>query len=887
MNRRGDNTERGRVDALLKELLDLDEEGARESRLGQLREEDAELGARLERLLSLAEDPTAQILGGGAGGLLQELSPTVSATAAPTRRAAGPWRLVRELGRGGMGTVYLGQRDDGEFHQEAAVKLVHAGEENTDILRRFELERQILATLRHENIAQLLDGGRTEGGQPYFAMEYVQGRSIKQYCDDERLNVDERLELFLQVARAVQHAHRNLVVHRDLKPSNIVVTEKGRVKLLDFGIAKVLGSQAGGEEPLTGTLLRVLTPEYASPEQIRGDTISPASDTYQLGLLLFELLTGQRAHRLESKTLGELERAVCETDPARPSTAVSAPEADPSAAWSRRTRVKSLSRKLHGDLDNIVLLALRKEPDQRYASVSQLIDDIERHLDGRPISARAPTLGYTAGKFLRRHALAVGVASAFVALLVGYAVTATVQSRTIARERDRVEVEALRAKRVSDFLVGIFRAADPYQMRGEEVTAIELLEAGSKTAHEELAGQPEVLSEILLVLGSVSGNVGAHERSEELKTQSLEQIRSVYPENHPAVARVMRDLASTLNERGDSERAHELGSRALAIYDEHFPPDHPDRLNALMTVGVTEIILDRIDDAESHLREEVEIRETLGERDGYTARALNNLASAIQRRGDYEEAEGLHRRALALRRFLFPAEHPDVSESLNNLAVVLRRLERDEEAEPLYREALEMRRKIFGPRHSRVANTLNNLAELTRQSGKVEEAIGLHQEALSIRREVWGPEHSNVAMSLHNLGVTYRDAGDLPSAIERIREALALFRRTLPAGHNVLSYPTAALGRILVGEGRVAEGAALLEESLELRLENMGEETKLTAEAQLALGAARVRQGRDEEAVGLIERGFATLGAVEKKGDPGVVAEANVALEEVRRKQGG
>ena len=855
--------DRARIDSLLEDLLEIDNHETREALLVRGCGGDSDLESKVRRLLGFAEQSAVGALDEGLGGYWREvvagddLVDQEGDSQAPT--VAGPWQLVGEIGRGGMGTVYLGRRADGEFDQEAAVKLVAGGPQNREIVRRFELERQILAGLRHPNIAQLLDGGRTADGRPYFAMEYVEGRSLERYCDEERLSIDDRLGLFLQVARAVEHAHRNLVVHRDLKPSNIVVTEGGEVKLLDFGIAKLLQSAVGESEPLTRTMFRLLTPEYASPEQITGEAITTASDVYQLGLLLYELLTGQRAHRMGSRNLAELERAVCHEEPTRPSTLVSLSTAA-AVAWSRRSEPRSLARRLHGDLDNIVLVALRKEVDQRYGSVSQLIDDIERHLAGRPVSARAPTLGYLVGKFLRRHALATVTGLAFLLLLVGYAVTVTVQSRAIRDERDRAEVAATRSKQITDFLVGTFEAADPYRNRGEELAASELIEAGAEAARAQLQDQPEVLFEMLVVLGSVSSSLGSYERAEALLTDALEEGLSLYGAHDPNVARAQIHLAAVLNDLGKTDAAYGLAEEALATFRQTRPESDPDVADALSALGTTETFRGNLEQSEILFRQALAIRERLDPRDAYTAQAFNNLGSVLLRVHNYSEAEHNHRRALALRRLVFSPEHPDVSESLNNLAVALRRQDRLEEAEPLYREALEIRRKVFGPRHLRVSNTLNNLGQLYRVQKHLDRALSSHHEALSIRREVIGEDHASVAISLHNLGITYRDAGRSTEAEDHLTRAIAMLRRTVGDGHHLLAYPTNALGQIYVDGGRLAEGSALLEEALAVREAALGPEQVLTSEVRLGLGICRAAEGRGDEAREALRAGLDTLG---------------------------
>jgi serine/threonine protein kinase len=388
----------------------------------------------------------------------------------------GHYQIIREIGRGGMGAVYLGRRADDEYRKFVALKIVRRGMDTDDILRRFRNERQILAALDHPNIAHLLDGGTTEAGLPYLVMEHVEGEPITEYCDRHRLTTSERLKLFRTVCAAVQHAHQNLVVHRDIKPSNILVTEKGEPKLLDFGIAKVLNPELSAlSMERTRTELRVLTPDYASPEQLRGEKLTTASDVYSLGVVLYELLTGHRPHRSGNKTPYDFERAVNEEEPTKPSTAVSRiesitqGESNPqstitpeSVSRARDTQADKLRRRLAGDLDNIVLMAMRKEPARRYSSIGQLSEDIKRHLEGLPVVARKDTFKYRASKFVRRNRL--GVAAALVVLLslvVGIIVSvwqvgrANEHARIAAHERDRARVEAAKAARINSFLQNV------------------------------------------------------------------------------------------------------------------------------------------------------------------------------------------------------------------------------------------------------------------------------------------------------------------------------------------------------------------------------------------------------------------------------------------------
>ena len=440
------------------------------------------------RIDSLFDGPIASLW-------LELVSELESSPTEMTDTRVGPWRLLDEIGRGGMGTVFLAERADGEFEQRAALKLLRPAIATDEALRRFEQERQILAGLTHPGIARLLDGGRTADGHPYLAMELVDGLPIDRYCRERELTVRDRLAVFLQVCHAVDHAHRHMVVHRDLKPSNIIVSAQGEVKLLDFGIAKLLQTDLSpGTPAMTHTVARVLTPEYASPEQIHGPTVTVASDVYQLGLLLFELLTDRRAQPLRDASPIEIERLVCDTLLARPSAVVDDP---------RRARL------LRGDLDSIVQQAVRKAPEERYASVERLIDDVERHLSGKPVVARGDTLAYRAGRFVRRHRLSVAAAAVAVVLLVAWAVTATLQARTIARERDRARAEAVKAEQVKDFVLRLFQNADPSAARGETLTARELLDRGWAGIEAELAGQPAVQAELLTTVGEIYRELGA------------------------------------------------------------------------------------------------------------------------------------------------------------------------------------------------------------------------------------------------------------------------------------------------------------------------------------------------------------------------------------------
>ena len=468
----------------------------------------------------------------------------------------GAWRIVREIGWGGMGAVYLAERADQEFEQRVAIKLVRRGMDTDEIVRRFRSERQILAHLDHPNIAKLFDGGTTADGRPYFVMEYVEGRPIHDFCDERKLSVRERLELFRQVCAAVHFAHQNLIVHRDLKPGNILVTADGVPKLLDFGIAKLLDPTQEAFA-LTRADLRPMTPDYASPEQVRGEPITTASDVYSLGVLLYRLLTGQRPYRptTDPQALAE---AICKTEPVRPSSAIARAGEIPDS----ETRI--LRRQVAGDLDNIVLMAMRKEPQRRYASVDQLSNDIERHLEGLPVVARKDTLGYRTRKFVGRHKLGVTLAAATLLMIVGFSITVTLFWQRAERARER-------AQAVSGFLGDLFSASDPKRSRGEPITVLEILDQGSRKMDRSSKVEPEVRADLMSTMGLAYLSLGQWDQAKRLFEVALDLHRRTLRQDDPQVVDDLQNLAFVLRQLG-TLRPSRSSCRRSSSSDKGEPP---------------------------------------------------------------------------------------------------------------------------------------------------------------------------------------------------------------------------------------------------------------------------------------------------------------------------
>ena len=575
----------------------------------------------------------------------------------PAGELIGPYRVVRSLGRGGMGEVFLAERADQQFRQHVAIKLVRRGLLSRHVQGRLRLERQILATLDHPNIARLFDGGTTTEGTPYIVMEYVDGQPIDIYADQRALTIEQRLRLFMTVCSAVHRAHQNLVVHRDLKPSNILVTTDGVPKLLDFGIAKLLDDrQMMHTMAVTQADIRVMTPDHASPEQIRGEPITTASDIYVLGVLLYELLSGYKPFVLKGNRLAELEQAICEQTPLSPSATIANAisgglSSVQGIAAERGVTPAKLRRQLSGDLDNIVLMAMRKEPDRRYSSVEQFAADVDRYLRGLPVIARADAWSYRTGKFVRRHAVVVGLSFAFVALLIGFTITTVIQSANIRYERDvaqaeraRAQAEQERAEAVRDFLVDSFTRADPARARGKDITALEILGSGATRITKELRSQPKLQADLLDTIGTVYLSLGQTADAQPLIEQALSVRRSLYGAENLEVARSLYSLNRVYAAKGDLQTSERLADESLAIHRKLTGDRSLETAGSLCRLGVIKAQQGELGSAEALFNQCLTIRvERLGPDHEQVTVPLDNLATIARDRQDYEQAESLYR----------------------------------------------------------------------------------------------------------------------------------------------------------------------------------------------------------------------------------------------------
>jgi eukaryotic-like serine/threonine-protein kinase len=752
------------------------------------------------------------------GSLAEGVRVALSALArdAGARERIGPYRILRELGEGGMGVVYLAVRDDDAYRKRVAIKVASAVGDRGEM--RFVQERQILATLEHPGIARLLEGGATESGRPYLVMEYVEGEPIDVYCDRRELTIAARLELFRLVCQAVHHAHQSLVVHRDIKPSNILVTASGQPKLLDFGIAKLLVPDLLAESPpLTSTGLRPMTPDYASPEQVRGGPVTTAADVYSLGIVLYELLVGRRPFRLKDRPLHDMARLITEVEPDRPSAIVTKPVEVPVAlegadrkptaeeiARARGTDPKGLRRQLRGDLDNVVLTALSKAPSRRYASALQLSDDLRRHVEGEPVLARPPTWTYVAGKFVRRNRMSVAVAAVFALLVVGFAANRARLAADLAQERDLARRETATARRISAFLQDLFRASDP--ARADSITARELLNRAAEHVRGELGDEPEAEAALLDTLGGVYGSLGLYEKAAPLLEDALRIRRSTYGVLSVEAAASLESLGNLQRERGQ--------------YTE----------------------------AEASLRASLRIREKLLRADDPAlAASLHGLGVAERYAGHYAEAEGLYRRALAIREGQ-PGEQAGVAETLERLAQVLQDEWRSDEAEVIARRAVAVNHGLGSMADAALARALDRLGLVLRDRGELGEAEAATREALKLRRNLLGPTHPNVAVSLAELASVLAEKGDLATAESDYRQALDLFGDAFGRDHPNVAAVELSLAELLDRTGRSVAAEELARSALDVRAARFGPDNPLTLHASESWSRIRAARGLHAEA---------------------------------------
>jgi serine/threonine protein kinase len=790
-------------------------------------------------------------------------------------RQIGPWRIAAAIGDGGMGRVYLAHRADDAYNQQVAIKVMHAdfGADH-DMMLRFRAERQILAKLNHPNIARLLDGGVSDEGLPYLVMEYIEGAPIDTYCRDAALSIEAKLRLFQSVCGAVEYAHHNLVIHRDIKPANILVTAAGLPKLLDFGIARLLDPELA-RAARTRSSQRLMTPEYASPEQVRGESVSTSSDVYSMGVLLYELLASARAFRFRTDSPLEIARTICEETPPPPSEA----------------SVGADARRLRGDLDRVVMMAIRKEPERRYASIAQFSGDIKAYLEGYPLLARTDSLGYRSGTFIRRHKVAVSAAALFALALAGFGVGMGILAKRAERQRQTAERE-------TQFMADLFRSASPEVARGETITARMLLDRGALRIDKELAAEPTIRASLLGTIAQAYRSLGLFAQAQDLAEHTLALDRNTLGESNPETMKTVELLAELRRDKGQYAEAEPLLKKVIESKKAAFGPASPEVARVMGELGECyyweskddaaiallrqTLAIDRkngpdygaptrnylalalerkgeFDQARQLLEEAVTIMaRTEGTNSPDYAISLHNLGSALIDRGNLSGAEEKLREALEIRRRVLPLEHPDLGVSLNNLGYVL--LEKGDwsGAEPFLKENLDLNLKRLNEDNPRLASPLNNWARVLAAKDDWTEAEQMYNRALAVLAHAKAENTWAAAQITSNIGVLDFDRGQYTAAESYARNAMEM-RRALGGDGT----PTFATSLVEVAEDRAFQGDVsgaipLLRSALEVRRKVLWPGHPAILAAEVRLGEALVADGHAAEAQPLLEEAVAS-----------------------------
>lgn len=692
------------------------------------------------------------------GGLEELLSPMDGAV-------IGPYQIDRLLGRGGMGAVYLAHRVDGQFEQQVAVKLLKRGMDSDELLHRFRIERQIQARLEHPHIARLLDGGLSADGQPYFTMEYVPGVPLNQYIDQRPWNINEHLHLFQQISSAIQYAHGQLVIHRDLKPSNIMVGPDGQVKLLDFGIARLLDDDSSA---ITRADHRVYTPEYASPEQVQGKPVGTATDIYSLGVVLYELLSGNRPLDLTELSPAAREQRICEERPKPPSQHIQASLPEGAMTPER------LRKRLRGDLDTICLKALRKEPQRRYATAGDFSADIDRHLQDLPVSARPDTFAYRSRKFIQRNRLAIIAGLAMLLLLAG---VTSMYTWRLSQERDRARLEAEKAKQVTEFITHIFEENNPIVNQGDSLTARQLLDRGTDRIKTELAQQPELKQEMLALMGDLYSEMGLANEARTLYGDALDIEAKLANSRSLTTARILRKIARVELVNGFPERADSLIRAALAIRIEKEAPEDAEQGELVEMLGEAFIKTRGLDSAEYYLLQSLEIFEKIHESPhSDIAATLQSIGVMYDAAFEKDKAIDYLQQAIAMHEQLekeqgIPFRRPML---LHAMGMAHMRQGDTEFANQYFDEALTLFRSVYGNAHPTLGNILRSKALLLADEAKYEEAKVCLDECLRLYQNLYGEKHPRVATVLSELGTLRSDQLDYAGAEAYYRQSLAL-----------------------------------------------------------------------------------------------------------------
>jgi len=790
----------------------------------------------------------------------EDLPPTqsVHSDSTPPERL-GKYRILQKIGEGGMGEVYLAEQVE-PVRRRVALKIIKRGLETDRVIARFEAERQALAMLNHPNVAKVFDAGSTPHGRPYFAMEYVEGVPVTEFCDRHRLTMKERMQLLMQVCEGVQHAHQNAIIHRDIKPSNVLVTTqdgKRIPKIIDFGVAKATAQRLTERTVFTELGQLIGTPEYMSPEQaeMTAEAVDTRTDVYSLGVLLYELLVGALPfdpRELRRAGFDEIRRKIREEEPSKPSTRISTlGDVAAGVARNRRADPASLARQLRGDLDWITMKALEKDRTRRYSSPSELAEDVRRHLQHQPVIAGPPSTLYRVQKFGRRHRFGVGTAAAGLLVLVAFAGTMAVQAERIARERDRATLEAQTSKRVSEFLTGLFKVSDPNEARGNSITARDLLNSGAKKIEDELEDQPELQARLIHTMGIVYRELGLYSEAEPLLERALATRRSTLGDDHPDTLSSQFELAFLYGAAGRQDEAYRLGLEALEGQRRVLGDDHRDTLQSMMRLALGYVFGGRYDEGEPLLLEVLERqRRVLGEDDPNTLKSKYGLAGLLANTDRYDEAEPAFLEGLEGQRRMLGNDHPDTLDSMWALAQLYSATGRQDEAEPLFLEAIDGQRRVLGDDHPGTLRSMGALAGQYIRATRYNEAEGLLREVLERQRDGLGDDHPETLWSTNGLAALYSQTGRYEEAEPLYLQAHEGLKREVGDDNPYTIGCGINLANLYVKTGRYAAAEPLYLKALDERAHLLPNKNRTfnTLPAMANLVELYVNQGRYEKA---------------------------------------
>ncbi len=789
-------------------------------------EGDEELEAEITRLLSAGSgsDDIDDIVG----------SATRDWNEASIRgQRVGPYRLMDVIGQGGMGQVYLAERADDEFEQRVAIKMANWLGATPEQAERFRLERQILANLEHPNIARLLDGGRTETGAPYLVMEYVDGQSIVDHVRAEGLTLGDRIDLVLALCDAVQYAHRKLVVHRDIKPSNVLVTSDGTPKLLDFGIAKLMDPV--GDVPVTREDVRIMTPEYASPEQMLGDAVTTSTDVYGLGLLLYRLLTDSMPFDVGSRTSPEIRELICNTEPTLPSRA------------AVQAGIPERASRLEGDLDNIIMMALRKDPARRYASVGQFADDLRAFQANMPVRACGDSWGYRASKFVRRHRAAVVTTVAVVATVSLLTLFYTMR---LADERNAARLEAARAEEVARFLTGMFAEANPRNNLGEPISARQMLDVGATRINDSLNAQPELQAALMVTIGKSYLEMWENKAARDYLQQAVDVAESSLGSEHPDVLRLKKLLGISMTELGETIESQAIHEANYAIQVRTHGSGSLAAATELRQLAVIDNKLGKHERAEARFIEAIDVLRHNGDA------ALDELAAALLDYGSLlrwldrgDEEEPLLVEALAIREQRYGTQHPDYAAVVNNLGNHYFRRGEVAKAGEYMQEHVNLQRKLVGDEGVPYGNALANFSSLQLAQGKIEVSLATLDEAIGIFAKGYGSDSIPYAFALENKANILMRLSRYDEADPLFQSTLAIIGEQYGEDHKEYAFTQSNYGGMLLTAGRHEDGEVELREAVAKFSSSMSTDYSRTMLAQTKLAQCLWPQGKLDEAL--------------------------------------